>query len=291
MNDPEITLEQAFEHCKGIATSHYENFPVGSILIPKAERKYFYALYSFMRTADDFADLPTSGTSGERLEKLALWRSHLEGIYINKPATDPVFIALAETIHKYGFAKETFTRLLDAFEFDAKGNVAFATYSDLRRYTAGSADPVGELVLGLFGYKDKELISLSDEICSGLQLLNFIQDLAEDVRNTRYYFPTEDCNRFAVTQREISLGGQRVHKLVLYEIVKTEEMIDRGAYLAELVSGRLRFELRAVVFGARRMIRKIRRQNGDVLSTRPKLSRSEHVWILIKSLTTKAAYK
>lgn len=282
-----MSVEAAFSHCKSIATSHYENFPVGSFLIPKSSRKHFYALYSFMRTADDMADLPTSGTSDDRLEKLALWRSHLEDIYTNKPATHPVFIALAETIHKYGFEKELFTRLLDAFEFDAKGNVAFTTDSDLRWYTNRSADPVGELVLGLFGYKNKELISLSDEICSGLQLLNFIQDLAEDVRNTRYYLPTEDCNRFGLTQKEIAQGGERVNKLVLYETVKTEEMIDRGAQLAELVSGRLRFELRAVVFGARRMIRKIHQQNGDVLSKRPKLSRFEHVWVLLQSLATK----
>lgn len=289
MNDPKISLDQAFGLCKSIAMSHYENFPVGSILIPKAERKYFYALYGFMRTADDYADLPSSGSSGERLEKLALWRSHLEGIYNNKPATNPVFIALAETIHKFGFAKELFTRLLDAFEFDSKGDVQFATYSDLRWYTARSADPVGELVLGLFGYKNKELISLSDEICSGLQLLNFIQDLAEDVRNNRYYLPTEDCDKFGLTPKEIAQGGEKVNKLVLYEIIKTEEMIDKGARLAELVSGRLRFELRAVVFGARRMIRKIRQHNGDVLSKRPKLSKSEHVYILLKSLATKAA--
>lgn len=289
MNDPKITLDQAFGHCKSIATSHYENFPVGSILIPKRERKYFYALYGFMRTADDYADLPSSGSSGERLEKLAIWRSHLEDIYLNKPATNPVFIALAETIHKFGFAKETFTRLLDAFEFDAKRDVRFTAYSDLRWYTARSADPVGELVLGLFGYKDRELILLSDEICSGLQLLNFIQDLAEDLRYSRYYFPTEDCDKFGLTQKEIAQGGERVDKLVLYETVKTEEMIDKGARLAELVSGRLRFELRAVVFGARRVIGKIRQQNGDVISKRPKLSKSEHVYILLKSLVTKAA--
>ena len=283
-----MSAREAFAHCESMAKAHYENFPVGSILVPKRERKYFYALYAFMRTADDYADLPSSGTSADRLEKLALWRSHLEDIYINKPATHPVFIALAETIYKYGFAKETFLRLLDAFEFDTKGNVEFATYTDLRWYTARSADPVGELVLGLFGYKDKELISLSDEICSGLQLLNFIQDLAEDVRNTRYYLPTEDCDKFGVTQKEIANGGERVDKLLLYETIKTEEMIDRGAYLAELVSGRLRFELRAVVFGARRMIGKIRQQGGDVLSKRPKLSKSEHVYILLKSLATKA---
>lgn len=289
MNDPEISLDQAFRHCKGIAMTHYENFPVGSILIPKAERKYFYALYAFMRTADDYADLPSSGSTGERLEKLAIWRSHLEDIYINKPAAHPVFIALAETIHKYSFAKETFTRLLDAFEFDAKGDVRFTTHNDLRWYTARSADPVGELILGLFGYKDKELIALSDEICSGLQLLNFIQDLAEDLSNTRYYLPTEDCDKLGVTPEQISQGGERVNKLVLYETVKTEEMIDQGARLAELVSGRLRFELRAVVFGARRMIGKIRQQNGEVLSKRPKLSKSEHVYILLKSLVTKAA--
>jgi hydroxysqualene synthase len=289
MNQQVITIEEAFRHCEQIATRHYENFPVGSILIPKASRKYFYALYAFMRTADDFADLPSSGTSEERVEKLRRWRQNLEDIYNNIPPTHPVFIALAETIFKYGFDKSLFIRLLDAFEFDAKGDVSFKTDADFRHYTYGSADPVGELVLALFAYSEPTFINLSNEICSGLQLLNFIQDLQEDVKSKRYYLPLDACRRFGLEHSDIVRGKKEVNELVLYQTEKTEYMLDKGAPLAELVSGRLRFELRAVIFGARRMIKKIRAQGGDVLSHRPKLSKIDHVFILIKSLLVKAA--
>lgn len=299
MNDPLMTVSDAFLYCKRIGTNHYENFPVGSFLLPKASRTYFYALYAFMRTADDFADLPASGTSNERVEKLRQWRQYLENIYNNIPPTHPVFIALAETIHKYKFEKELFIRLLDAFEFDAKANVRIDSYHDILIYTNLSANPVGELVLGLFGYKNKELINLSDWICSGLQYINFIQDLKEDSLNDRFYLPlgqiaADSIHSFG-TNNEINRkdffkrSSPQLCIIVLQETLRAEEWITKGAPLAELVRGRLRLELRAVIFGARRIIRKIRKHNGDVFTHRPKLSKLEHVYILLKSLIVKAA--
>ena len=284
MNHPiSATLEDAFDHCRKIALGHYENFPVGSLLVPKPLRKHFYALYAFMRTADDYADLPHR-TRQERLDLLSHWRTELHSIFSGVQSQEPVFIALADTIAKFDFPIPLFDRLLDAFEFDARGEVRFITYSDLRRYTSGSADPVGELVLGLFGYSDAERIRLSNEICSGLQLLNFIQDLNEDLSNERYYFPEEDCLLYGVILGSTMEPTDDLRELVLFETDRVEAMLDAGAELAESVSGRLRFELRAVIGGARKMIVKIREQQGDMITKRPKLSKYEHAVILIKSL-------
>ncbi len=283
----DIRKVNAYAECRTIALGHYENFPVGSVLVPKTVRPYFYALYAFMRTADDYADLPHRSRA-ERLALLAHWREELDKVFSGIDTSEPVFIALADTIEKFHFPKALFERLLEAFEYDAKGNVHFETIADLRWYTSRSADPVGELILGLFGYNDDERIRLSNEICSGLQLLNFIQDLNEDLSNNRCYFPAEDCLKYGIILKPEMAATDSLRKLVLFETDRAEEMIRSGAHLSESVSGRLRFELRAITRGARKMITKIREQGGDTLTLRPKLSKYEHFSGIVTSLFMKA---
>src|SRR5579862_8802727 len=178
-------IKSAYDYCRKIAISHYENFPVGSILITIKLRKHFFALYAFMRTADDFADIP-SRSLDERLQLLAGWRRNLDDILAGEKTENPIFLALGNTLYECELPEQPFYRLLEAFEFDAKGKVGFGTFDDLRWYTSRSAEPVGELVLALFGYKDKERIRLSNEICTALQVLNFIQDIKEDTVNNRW---------------------------------------------------------------------------------------------------------
>ena len=274
---------------------HYENFPVGSFLIPKNLHKHFHALYAFMRTADDFADLP-HGKKEERIELLADWRRQLDEMIGGKEAENPIFIALQNTVSECKISYEPLYRLLEAFEFDANGEVHFETFDDLRWYTSRSADPVGELVLALFGYRDSERIRLSNEICSGLQLLNFIQDIKEDIACNRYYYPQEDCGIFGIEIRTeggtiIPSDGLKSVPLALtslFELERVEALIDRGAPLAESVGGRLRYELRAVIGAARKMIAKIRNLDGNTFLTSPKLSKWEHLSVLLQSLVLRA---
>src|ERR1051325_10470606 len=122
MPSSDAELQAAYDQCKRIALGHYENFPVGSLLIPKSLRPHFFALYAFMRTADDFADLPHR-SSAERLRELHEWRQKLHAISENGHLDHPIFIALQNAVREFNLDASLFHRLLDAFEFDARGNV------------------------------------------------------------------------------------------------------------------------------------------------------------------------
>jgi squalene synthase HpnC len=278
------TLSEAYDHCRRIATSHYENFPVGSVLIPRKLRKHFFALYAFMRTADDFADL-SQRPNEERLKLLADWRAKLHSIYKNESPDDPIFLALEDTVHAFDLAIQPFDLLLDAFEFDARGNARFEMYDDLHWYTQRSAEPVGQLVLALFGYHDAERISLSNDICTALQLINFLQDAKEDIANKRFYFPQEDFTQFGISTAQDIAISHRSGELVLFECDRIKKLLTNGAALPESVKGRLRLELRAVLAGARAMLGKIRAMNGKTIEARPKLSSFEKIQMLLSALT------
>jgi hydroxysqualene synthase len=288
MTSPQAELKSAYQYSRKIALGHYENFPVGSILIPKAVRPHFYAIYAFMRTADDIADLPDR-SKDEKIEHLAEYRRKLKSISSGAHQTEPIFIALADTIGKFNLSISAFERLLDAFEFDAKGEWVFEAMQDQRWYTSRSADPVGELVLALFGYRDLQRIGWSNEICSALQILNFVQDCKEDLTLGRCYFPREDCSRVGTEPEELLSRPNTLKTLMLYQTKRAEEMLNLGAPLAESVSGRLKFELRAVISSARTLISKIVAVEGDTFNRRPVLTKREHVLALFRSLISRVA--
>ncbi len=283
---PAISLDSAYEECRQIAR-HYENFPVGSLLVPKKLRKHFFALYAFMRTADDIADLPHR-PSEERLVLLEEWRSHLQEVIAGKEPVQPVFIALADTIKACSLPTTPLERLLEAFEFDAKGDVRFETFTDLRWYTARSADPVGELVLGLFGYHSEAMIRRSDDICSGLQLLNFIQDIREDLIEERYYYPDEDWQLFGLEPSD-EPDKERLALLSLFELERVEALLEKGAPLAEEVEGRLKYELRAIIHSARKLVKKVKNLDGNTFSKRPSLKSWERIVVLLQSLVVRVS--
>lgn len=253
------------------------------MLLPRRVRKHFFALYAFMRTADDFADLPHRPKE-ERLELLSNWRSQLHSIFQNEPTWNPIFFALQDTVRKFDLSLEPLDKLLDAFEFDAKGNVRFETYDDLHWYTERSAEPVGELVLALFGYRDAERIRMSNDICTALQLINFLQDAKEDLANGRCYFPMEDCRLFGINAMEQIPTSQSRDALIIYECDRIQKLLDSGKSLSESVSGRLKLELRAVIAGGSMMLAKIRGMRGAVFEERPKLSRFEQWHVLVSSI-------
>lgn len=283
--DKDPLLREAYALCRKIALGHYENFPVGSILLPAEVRPHFFALYAFMRTADDIADLP--GEPTVKLQKLEAWRTQLKASFdpgIQSADLQPIFRALKQTAKVNGLTIRPLDRLLNAFTFDARGDVRFETLDDLLYYCSNSANPVGELVLALFGYRDAERIRLSDSICSGLQLLNFCQDLTEDLENQRLYLPLDALRTLGIVSIEDMRSPELARLAVLHQLDEVERLIAVGSPLTEMVRGRLKYELRAVVHAARAMIQKIRAQGGNTLRTRPKLSKLEHLAILVKSL-------
>ena len=180
-------VRAAYAECRNLATRHYENFPVASWLVPSDKRDALAVIYAFARCADDFADEP--GIEG-RLAALAEWRSNLERCFAGK-ADHPVFVALGDVIERFSLRYEHFENLLCAFESDVQAN-RHPDFASLLAYCRHSANPVGRLVLELFGHRDPDLFALSDSICTALQLTNFWQDVAVDLKMDRVYLPAED---------------------------------------------------------------------------------------------------
>jgi phytoene synthase len=165
-----MTPDEAFAYCERITRGHYENFPVGSALVPGGVRRHFYSIYAYSRAADDIADEGDRPVE-ERIALLDDWERRLEGAYGGR-ADHPIFVALAVTVRERSIPIEPLRDLLRAFRQDAR-NEGFASEADLLSYCNRSANPVGRLVLHLFGYHDEHRGELSDAICTGLQLANF----------------------------------------------------------------------------------------------------------------------
>ena len=180
MSASETELHAAYAECRRQASRHYENFPTASYLVPRDRRDALAAVYAFARYADDVADEP--GVEN-RLEKLAEWRAKLEASYAGK-IDHPVFLALHDSAERFHLSRENFENLLRAFESDVVMN-RHPDFASLLTYCTCSANPVGRLVLELFGYHDPHLFELSDDICSALQLTNFWQDVAIDFSRDR----------------------------------------------------------------------------------------------------------
>lgn len=261
-----LSVDEAFAHCEARVRAHYENFPVG-LFVPRDKRRYLHALYAFARAADDFADEPIY--EGMRRQKLDEWESRLHAAYRGE-AEAPIFIALGETARRLEVPKPLLLDLLSAFRQDTQKS-RYETWEELLDYCRRSADPVGRLVLLVFGYRDPALMPLSDAICSGLQLANHWQDLGVDLKKDRVYVPRELLERFGV--KEWDLNASRVSdgfRGLMGELVRrTRELFERGRPLCDRVGSDLRFELRLTWLGGRGILDRIETAGYDVFRRRP----------------------
>ena len=262
-----LSLEEAFAHCEARVRSHYENFPVG-FFVPKEKRRYVHALYAFARAADDFADEPRY--AGMRAEKLDQWEERLHAAYRGQ-AEDPVFLALGETVRRLEIPKQLLLDLLSAFRQDTEKS-RYATWEELLDYCRRSADPVGRLVLLVFGYRDAELPPLSDAICTALQLANHWQDLAVDLAQDRIYVPAELLDRFGVREADLSAGtvNPAIRDLMGELVARARELFGRGRPLCDRVGRDLRFELRLTWLGGSGILDRIEAAGYDVFRRRPR---------------------
>jgi len=264
-------LAEAYAWCGRLAKSHYENFTIASWLMPRAMRPHMHAIYAYARIADDFAD------ENKSLAKLDEWERELDAAYAGS-LRHPVFVALADTARRFDIPREPFADLLRAFRSDVNFS-GFDTIDDLLGYARYSANPVGRLVLYLFGYRDAERQQLSDFVCSGLQLANFWQDVAPDFANGRIYFPRRDLERFGVTSAD--LRDTRVTPgfvaLMKHEIVFARDLLLRGAELARMVDRRLRRDILMFVGGGLAILRAIEKIDYDVFNRRPKLGKLDYL--------------
>jgi squalene synthase HpnC len=264
-------VEAAYAWCSELARSHYENFTIASWLMPRNMRRHMYAIYAYARVADDFADEERS------MSRLDEWQAELELAYSGTPR-HPVMVALADTVRRFDIPPAPFLDLLTAFrsDVDFKG---FETITDLLGYARYSANPVGRLVLYLFGFRDPERQRLADLICTGLQLANFWQDVALDMAKGRIYFPRCDMERYSVTAQDLrdSKVTAGFIDLMRHEILQARRRLLAGAALSTLVGHSLGRDILIFAGGGLAILRAIERIGYDVFRSRPELTRLDYV--------------
>lgn len=275
------TLPRAYALCLKLCRSHYENFPVASRWIPSERRGPVAAVYAFARVADDFADEP-GWEPRERLRLLADWRARLRNCRANHDQ-HAVFWALSDTLARFRLTPEPFERLVTAFEMDVTKK-RHATFEEVLFYCHHSADPVGELVLRLFGEWTEERGAWSNAICTALQLANFWQDVTVDARKDRLYVPLEDLKSLGVSEREVLNGpvSGALRELMARQVDRTWSLFRRGRRLCDDVSPALRKELRLVWLGGTRILEKIEARKYDVWSHRPSLNKGDWFRLLVR---------
>jgi 15-cis-phytoene synthase len=276
---PEITA--AYRHCWQVATQHYENFSLGSWLLPRRLRFNIAAIYAFARAADDLAD-EGDLSSTERMARLDEWERRLDACY-RGDATHPVFIALAHTIGEHAIPAAPFHNLLSAFRQDVNFQ-SFPDFDALRDYCHRSADPVGHLVLYLFGYRDAYRQQLADSVCTGLQLANFWQDVAVDAAKGRVYVPLDDLARFGCSTDDLVQGrvDHRIRRLLAFEVDRAHAFLRHGEQLAAHIDSRLAREVLLFAAGGRAILQAIEAVGYDVFTRRPTLSKRVKIGLVAR---------
>lgn len=269
---PAADIAAAVAVTRQLAHSHYENFSVVSVLLPKRLRQDFCNIYAFCRVADDLGD--EVGDRDASLRLLEQFRDQTIACFAGEAST-ALFIALAGTIHKYDIPIEPFLNLIEAFEQDQR-ITRYETFGQVVDYCRRSADPVGRLVLYLCGYRDQPRQWLSDKICTALQLTNFWQDVRRDIlERDRIYLPADSMKQFGVDESQIREGriNQHYRDLIHFEVDRTATWFDEGEALLPLLDRSVRPQISLFAKGGRAILQAIRHQNYDTLTTRPSLGK------------------
>jgi hydroxysqualene synthase len=270
--------------------THYENFPVASWLCPPHLRPAIAAIYWFARTADDLAD-EGDATPQQRLDDLAAFRADLMAAAKGQSASTrwpQVFTQLTAAIVKFSLPINHLDDLLSAFEQDIRktcDSQGYANEAELHDYCSRSANPVGRLLLHLYGITDATALGYSDNICTALQLINFWQDISQDIPRGRFYLSDDACTQFNVTRADLMSSIQtktqtkNTTDLIASQAVNTMAMMQKGSQLVHLIPGRAGWELRFVVQGGLRILDKIKAMDYAMLVKRPKLTKLDYLVI------------
>ncbi len=265
------TSADAARYCRDLARRHYENFTVASLLLPSELVPHFHAVYAYCRWADDLAD--ESASPEQSLELLDWWQGELIRCYEGH-ADHPVFIALRETICEFEIPPEPFLDLLVAFRQDQRVT-RYETHDELLAYCRNSANPVGRLVLHLGRCYDEQRGRLSDDVCTGLQLINFCQDVKRDWLKGRVYLPTETLARhgcqFSMLDEDTATDELRA--ALREEVERAERYLASGDQLVPMMTRSLRLDVALFAAGGREIAVAIRRAEFDVLRSRPRVSK------------------
>ncbi|WP_335984176.1 MULTISPECIES: squalene synthase HpnC [Streptomycetaceae] len=265
-----------------------ENFPVAPRILPRAWRQDLMAVYGFARLVDDIGDgdladggrpdavrlgLPAEA-AGDRLAMLDAFEADLHRVFDGTPR-HPLLLALRPTVRQHRLTPEPFLGLIAANRQDQQVS-RYATYADLLAYCELSANPVGRLVLSITGTSTPERVRRSDAVCTALQIVEHLQDVAEDLGRDRVYLPQEDMKLFSVDEADLAApsAGEKVRELVAFEAGRARDLLGEGGALVRSVRGRLRLLLAGFVGGGRAALRAVEDAGYDVLSSSPKATKS-----------------
>ena len=264
--------------------THYENFPVASWLCPARLRAPIGAIYHFARTADDLAD-EGEASPAERLQALTAYRQALWAASEGEPVAPDqawawVFAPLQQVIRTHQLPTQLLHDLLDAFVQDVektRDGAGYADQAELLAYCARSANPIGRLLLHLYGVTEPQALQNSDLICTALQLINFWQDLSVDIPRGRFYLPQADCNSHGVSQTMLLArqSAQSTTNLIAEQLAAARASMLKGSELVHCIPGRAGWELRLVVQGGLRILDRIEALDYATLQTRPTLRRRD----------------
>ena len=277
-----MNLESAYNEALILAKSHYENFPVVSLFVPKELRKHVAIVYQFARQADDLADEGDESAS-DRSEKLSEYNKQLIKA-IRGQHESAFWAALANTIKERSLSPDNFLSLIKAFKQDTI-KTRYNTFDDILDYCSNSANPVGRIILELNGIYNLTALNYSDKICTALQLTNFYQDVSIDIKKNRIYIPIEELKKHGVSENQFENNkiNDNFKTLLKLQVDRAKLLFNEGRNLLPYLSGRLKFQIRWTILGGESILAKIESLDFNTLDCRPSLSKFDMIKLALKA--------
>jgi squalene synthase HpnC len=267
----------------GKFSKHYENFPVASFLIPNKKRNVIRLIYWFARTADDFAD--EGNLSPEK--RMILLNEFENEFLLSLTSQSKInyLNLLSNEIKLINLDSDLFLKLLSAFKQDVVKS-RYVHFDEVLDYCSRSANPIGRLLLQLFGYESNEIFSLSDKICTSLQLINFIQDTKIDISRNRLYYPIDELENFKVSESDLLYlkMNDNIKRLIKFNVDRARDIMNQGKELTKKLKGKFAVEIRWTILGGEEILKKIAKIDYNVVAIRPTISKLDYVKIFIRSL-------
>jgi len=267
-----------------VTKKHYENFPVATLLFPKAHRDAATILYSFARNADDIAD-EGDLTRNERKKLLREIEININAIKHQKKIQAPFFRDLERVINQYSLDIKLFEQLMSAFKQDIEKK-SYRNFNDLITYCNKAACPAGEMILSLFDAHNKKNISYSNNLCQALALIGMTQDIFEDFLKGRVYIPSTEMKKFTLKESDIKSKSFN-HNWKTFKLpwlTRIELLLNKGRPLGESVTGRLKLQIKILIAGADLLVKRLKKEDCDWFVNPPKISNFDWIILLVKTI-------
>ncbi len=267
-----------------VTKKHYENFPVATLLFPKAHRDAATILYSFARNADDIAD-EGDLTRNERKKLLREIEININAIKRQKKIQALFFRDLERVINQYSLDIKLFEQLMSAFKQDVEKK-SYKNFNDLINYCNKAACPAGEMILSLFDAHNKKNISYSNNLCQALALIGMTQDIFEDFLKGRVYIPSTEMKKFTLKESDIKSKSFN-HNWKTFKLpwlTRIELLLNKGRPLGESVTGRLKLQIKILIAGADLLVKRLKKEDCDWFVDPPKISNFDWIILLVKTI-------